>query len=118
MLQPGVEQGNSISSYQRALDKIPFAVKQQYPGYAWEPAPLFSMSWKNLGSVPDAPPYTDNRELVPGTKEPYYVEGRDQGRTWEWPGLGAFLGEFGLNLASRFSKRDTEKPDEAREVSH
>ncbi|KAK6525762.1 hypothetical protein TWF281_010807 [Arthrobotrys megalospora] len=121
MLQPGVKPGNSISSYQRALDKIPFSVKQQYPGYTWEPAPRFSMSWKSLGSAPDAPPSTNNRELVPGTKEPYYVEGRDQGNSWDWPGMRTLLGDFGLNLASRFSKnfkRDTERLDEAQEASH
>ncbi|KAK6534688.1 hypothetical protein TWF281_005992 [Arthrobotrys megalospora] len=83
MLQPAIEIGNSITDYQNALNNIPMGIKLAHRGYEWNLAEKFSMSWQYLAREQGGST-TNTRELVPGTKEPYYLEGPDpKPRDWE-----------------------------------
>ncbi|KAK6340130.1 hypothetical protein TWF730_001901 [Orbilia blumenaviensis] len=82
MYQPKPQPGSSVKAYQDALDNIPWLVKIQNPAYRWSPTEMgeFSMSWKPLGSSSQdgsGDPAGFDKELLPGTKEPYYLEGPD-----------------------------------------
>ncbi|KAK6334766.1 hypothetical protein TWF718_010213 [Orbilia javanica] len=77
----------SIKEYQDALNNLPFAVKRLNPDYSWtygEQADEF-LKWQYSGSYPPdssydfeaSPDLANGRQLVPGTKEPYYLEGPD-----------------------------------------
>ncbi|KAK6498818.1 hypothetical protein TWF481_011391 [Arthrobotrys musiformis] len=80
MRQPEVDPSATLQEYQDALNKIPFGVKQQFPGYQWEPQPNFKMSWRSMtAGNPDSADYEPvEKWLVPGTAEPYYLEGESQ----------------------------------------
>ncbi|KAK6522904.1 hypothetical protein TWF281_002331 [Arthrobotrys megalospora] len=124
MHQPEIERGNSITSYQNALNDIPFRAKAQHPGFHWNPADRFSMTWLSMakrpaGSEGEAP---SQRELVPGTKEPYYLEGPSGERDREWlesklTGLGTRLGGLGSGSGSvahwKRSELEEEGPEES-----
>ncbi|KAK6362134.1 hypothetical protein TWF730_005831 [Orbilia blumenaviensis] len=104
MRQPRIEPGNSIRDYQNALNQIPTWVKLSAPYYEWNLAPRFTMSWQYLskeertGNADAGPlglPEPNNRMLVPGEKEPYYLEGPSQGTAREWM-KGSLLREGAL----------------------
>ncbi|KAK6534292.1 hypothetical protein TWF281_005620 [Arthrobotrys megalospora] len=105
MKQPRIEPGNSITDYQNALNNVPLGVKLAHSQYEWNLAPQFSMSWQYLtgkqgegvevglsDSLGLAGP--NNWELVPGTKEPYYVEGPSRVTAHEW--MKGPLLEYGI----------------------
>ncbi|KAK6336699.1 hypothetical protein TWF718_009490 [Orbilia javanica] len=81
MHQPDIEPGVSLQDYQNALNGIPDAVKDMHPNYEWNLIERFSMTWrqpriKEEGNDRNmAFKHIDDRQLVPGTKEPYYLEG-------------------------------------------
>ncbi|KAK6523718.1 hypothetical protein TWF281_001690 [Arthrobotrys megalospora] len=105
MVQPDIVPGNSISDYQDALNNVPFGVKQQYPAFEWKPTDRFSMSWQGLAKkVPNnAEAGPADQWLVPGTMEPYYLEGPSKEPTREW--MNPHLGFRGGTLGSSFVKR-------------
>ncbi|EPS42922.1 hypothetical protein H072_3045 [Dactylellina haptotyla CBS 200.50] len=90
MHQPPKFPGVKVSDYQDALNGIPDLIKSKNPSYVWE---KYGLSWeKDLGdaaadATADATSnfeFSTNRRLVPGTREPYYVEGPSKGKTWDW----------------------------------
>ncbi|KAK6330897.1 hypothetical protein TWF718_003095 [Orbilia javanica] len=102
-----------LSEYQDALNKIPFGVRQQYPGFKWDNTPDSSkMKWDSLTSGlndHESQPEPLERWLVPGTAEPYYLEGlnQDSGSKWEAGGRSILsLDSFGDSM-SRFDKRSS-----------
>ncbi|KAF3211475.1 hypothetical protein TWF106_010197 [Orbilia oligospora] len=109
----------TADDYQNALDQIPYSVRvdPRNIGYWWKNAPVNAQGRRVWMSVPDGyvPGFTYNkgsrhRELAPGTKEPFYLEGPEdnyqdvpfnRGATW---GLSTGKGS-GL-----FNKRDNVTP--------
>ncbi|KAK6344665.1 hypothetical protein TWF718_006623 [Orbilia javanica] len=128
MHNPKIEAGNSLTAYQEALNNIPWMVRIQNPGYRWKPVDRFSMGWRGTGP-PVGGRYdaetTHRRELAPGTKEPYYLEGPDEvdpkGRDFEWAtspytGIEGSLGSAGSGpgeLWKRSSSGNSEGPEHA-----
>ncbi|KAK6523714.1 hypothetical protein TWF281_001686 [Arthrobotrys megalospora] len=115
MNQPQIRPENSIADYQDALNRILEAVKQQHPSYKWNPpqAPGISMTW-NSGPYSKGNQHAEEednyRQLVPGTKEPYYLEGPGKGRSNAWPWEdGSFLGGYGGygGYGSKITKRES-----------
>ncbi|KAK6521616.1 hypothetical protein TWF506_001829 [Arthrobotrys conoides] len=98
--------GVTAEDYQNAMDQIPWSVRvdpRNY-GYWWKNAPTNAQGRRVWLKAPDnyIPGFTYSRgghkELVPGTKEPYYLEGPEsdyddiplnRGTAW---GLGAGKG--------------------------
>ncbi|KAF3308270.1 hypothetical protein TWF173_001585 [Orbilia oligospora] len=82
MRDPKYDPDTTIEEYQDALNRVPFWAKAQNPAWRWTPrnAGGFSMTWEGLGTESTVPWLIEEteRELVPGTKEPYYLEGPDQ----------------------------------------
>ncbi|KAF3215155.1 hypothetical protein TWF679_004402 [Orbilia oligospora] len=82
MRYPDYEPDTTIEEYQDALNRVPFWAKAQNPGWRWNPSNGngLSMSWESLGTESTVPWSVEEteRELVPGTKEPYYLEGPDR----------------------------------------
>ncbi|KAK6333073.1 hypothetical protein TWF718_010897 [Orbilia javanica] len=61
----------------RALENIPYWIKRKFPDYR-AGASGFSLSWKTDGWGEETwPPYRTHQYQVPGTPEPYYLEGPD-----------------------------------------
>ncbi|KAK6530810.1 hypothetical protein TWF281_007647 [Arthrobotrys megalospora] len=78
--------GNSITAYQEALNRIPQKLRELHPTFEWSPAVAqgrWSMTWNKPAPDSDPAPMVE-RYLVPGTKEPYYLEGPSQGRDLSW----------------------------------
>ncbi|KAK6529762.1 hypothetical protein TWF281_008923 [Arthrobotrys megalospora] len=86
MRQPDVEPGNSITDYQNALNNLPYNIKTAAPGYEWKISDRFSMTWQYTGNPQSGGQYNvpNDRVLVPGTKEPYYLEGPSHGSIRGW----------------------------------
>ncbi|KAF3096089.1 hypothetical protein TWF102_006720 [Orbilia oligospora] len=109
----------TADDYQNALDQIPYSVRvdPRNIGYWWKDAPVNAQGRRAWMKAPDGyvPGFTYNkgsrhRELAPGTKEPFYLEGPEdnyqdvpfnRGATW---GLSTGKGS-GL-----FNKRDSVTP--------
>ncbi|KAF3904392.1 hypothetical protein ABW21_db0202659 [Orbilia brochopaga] len=85
--------GLSISDYQKALDSIPEVFRFQHKYYKWR---------HDLGGEGgDWIKFSDTgtKRQVPGTSEPYYVEGPGNQGAWDW--LRNLNGGFGgLGLSS------------------
>ncbi|KAJ6259420.1 hypothetical protein Dda_6322 [Drechslerella dactyloides] len=62
--------------YQKALDDIPAAYKVNHKYYKWYP--------KFGGEAGEPMTWTKDHTRVPGTSEPYYVDGRSNGETSDW----------------------------------
>ncbi|KAK6529761.1 hypothetical protein TWF281_008922 [Arthrobotrys megalospora] len=108
MHQPQIEPGNSITDYQEALNNLPSGVKGARPNYEWNLAEGFSMTWQYSGDSLPANQMAADRYLVPGTKEPHYLEGPTKGDIW---GTGwaenSFFGEGFRGSALQQVKRDS-----------
>ncbi|KAF3179193.1 hypothetical protein TWF225_007712 [Orbilia oligospora] len=82
MRDPMYDPDTTIEEYQDALNQVPFWAKAQNPAWRWKPRNVrgLSMTWEGLGTESTVPWLIEGteRELVPGTKEPYYLEGPDQ----------------------------------------
>ncbi|KAK6352448.1 hypothetical protein TWF730_009274 [Orbilia blumenaviensis] len=124
MLQPEVDSTKTIREYQNALNNIKDGYKLKMPDYEWNPAPRFSMSWnKGPGgySQHNAAAGETNyefRQLAPGTKEPYFLEGPiDYGDSLGASQLGRNFGYLGYTKpGSGIFKR--ESPQEAQHDDH
>ncbi|KAK6510892.1 hypothetical protein TWF506_009983 [Arthrobotrys conoides] len=70
----------SIGEYQDALNNLPLYVKKTYPGYVWKSGGGFGMKWQYDTAYPPSSWFDSagDKELVPGTDEPYYLEGPDK----------------------------------------
>ncbi|KAK6526822.1 hypothetical protein TWF281_010020 [Arthrobotrys megalospora] len=89
MRYPSQDDGIPLSDYQAALDGLPEGVKLSNPKFKWQPQGPggVELGWTGgaTGAVDTADilneffEYPNNRELVPGTKEPYYLEGPSSG---------------------------------------
>ncbi|KAK6523921.1 hypothetical protein TWF281_001885 [Arthrobotrys megalospora] len=104
MRQPEIVVGNSITDYQNALNNIPLKIKLAHMNYEWKLGEKFSMSWQQIHDRQGGGSQVTNnrhRELVPGTKEPYYVEGPGSGDPMERVG-GPLWGFGGLTADSEF----------------
>ncbi|KAF3927962.1 hypothetical protein ABW20_dc0109126 [Dactylellina cionopaga] len=85
-----------VSDYQDALDRIPLTVKldSMNKDYQWQ--------WGGSSLT-----FSSDKKQVPGTAEPYFVEGRNDGQqTWDWflslsSGYGGFLSD---RLTQRYPK--------------
>ncbi|KAF3138005.1 hypothetical protein TWF569_009090 [Orbilia oligospora] len=114
MLNPFRDQDVPLSEYQDALNNIPFFVKQHYPGFRWKEDGL-DMSWTSMTAGNSRPPENQQVErwLVPGTTEPYYLEGKNQNPQTEWitsllPGLkDGYSTSWAMNGESSFIKRSS-----------
>ncbi|EPS35985.1 hypothetical protein H072_10540 [Dactylellina haptotyla CBS 200.50] len=71
--------GLTVVHYQNALNAIPLTIKLKNPGYSWKWGGQ-ELRW----SEETMKLRSNNRRLVPGTKEPYYVEGPGNGDRWSW----------------------------------
>ncbi|KAK6520716.1 hypothetical protein TWF506_000963 [Arthrobotrys conoides] len=133
MHQPDYDPGITVEDYQNALDGVPFWAKAQNPYWEWIPSNGggFSLSWKGLsGEASGYNPPVDSgqtvKELVPGTKEPYYLEGPDQFDPVQEKSLGGlgspFWGYEGIGSGSAWKRsntgeEDTRQSSQAQEVA-
>ncbi|KAK6526824.1 hypothetical protein TWF281_010022 [Arthrobotrys megalospora] len=106
MQQPPRFREVTVDEYQDALNRIPGEIKEAHPDYVWKPSPGWAMRWatSNTGSGPSESGYEQrsHRELVPGTKEPYYLEGPGGGVRESWDSFGSsFLND---NFGPAFGK--------------
>ncbi|KAK6513921.1 hypothetical protein TWF506_008351 [Arthrobotrys conoides] len=106
MLQPDIDHDIPLSEYQDALNQVPFSVKQQFPGYQWK-SPGYEMTWSSMTAGNSYPPENQEVErwLVPGTAEPYYLEGQNQNPAAEWM-VGLLPGFKGGNPGSWATSRE------------
>ncbi|KAK6339620.1 hypothetical protein TWF718_009016 [Orbilia javanica] len=116
MLAPPKDPDIDISEYQDALNQIPFGVKQQFPGYRWKPSSGVDMSWSSMTAGNSySREHKVERWLVPGTAEPYYLEGQSQhiGKDWDLSYLSQLEGgNLGLLDTTReFSLAKRGSPD-------
>ncbi|KAF3129360.1 hypothetical protein TWF703_008983 [Orbilia oligospora] len=79
MHQPEADPGITVEEYQEALDNIPLDIKIAYSKYAWKFSEDQSLSWNYIFDPDKSGPGQAEQYLVPGTKEPYYLEGADTG---------------------------------------
>ncbi|KAK6526823.1 hypothetical protein TWF281_010021 [Arthrobotrys megalospora] len=92
--QPPKDEAIPLADYQKALDYVPQGLKDRFPDYRWKPhgdqgASLgFSPGYTSRGASlsNEDIEFLPQRELVPGTKEPYYLEG--PGHRSPWDALG------------------------------
>ncbi|KAK6506895.1 hypothetical protein TWF481_005353 [Arthrobotrys musiformis] len=115
--------GVTADDYQAALDQIPWSVRvdPRNIGYWWKNAPVNAQGRRAWMKAPGGyvPGFTYGREpphkiLVPGTAEPYYLEGPDDGTLYNVDRglLGSMMGVGGLGGKSSlgFVKRDDTTP--------
>ncbi|KAK6350668.1 hypothetical protein TWF718_003853 [Orbilia javanica] len=122
----------TADEYQAALDKIPWGVRSdpRNRGYWWKYAPVNAEGKRAWMKAPDGfhpgftyergpYRYSAHRQLVPGTKEPYYLEGPDNsfndvplGRGEGWIGAG---GPFGGSFLVK--REDTSPANLGKEVA-
>ncbi|EPS44051.1 hypothetical protein H072_1916 [Dactylellina haptotyla CBS 200.50] len=102
----------SILEYQFALDGIPPSVRAKNPGWQWnkygqtldnptEDFLGFSDAITHGYAPKSSKSISSNRRLVPGFKEPYYVEGPSPNNPFSWD----WARDSPLGLASKFSPR-------------
>ncbi|KAK6508221.1 hypothetical protein TWF506_010320 [Arthrobotrys conoides] len=119
MQQPQRLPGITVEEYQDVLDRIPDPFKNSNPDYVWRPSPGWEMTWTKPNQDGQSHGQATHRELVPGTKEPYYLEGPDDDDT----GFRGLPGRFysDRDITSPFGKSsyvkradDPKKADEGR----
>ncbi|RVD86549.1 uncharacterized protein DFL_004818 [Arthrobotrys flagrans] len=124
MQQPPRFREVTVEEYQDALNRIPDRIKSANPGYTWKPSLGWEMTW-GTGQYGSGSGQATHRELVPGTKEPYYLEGPsdEDPRMRGWPGNfysgGKFASPFGESSyvpRENLEKRDEEKKGEEKRV--
>ncbi|KAK6534760.1 hypothetical protein TWF281_006061 [Arthrobotrys megalospora] len=102
----------TADDYQDALDQIPYSVRMdpRNRGYWWKNAPNNAQGRRAWMKAPPGswPGTSYSRELVPGTKEPFWVEGRYSDPDWDLFAGGSGLWGFG-GKGSIF-KRDDVSP--------
>ncbi|KAK6333438.1 hypothetical protein TWF718_011249 [Orbilia javanica] len=112
MHQPPRFRDVPVEDYQDALNRIPKHIKEQFPDYTWSPHPGWEMKWS--GNEGESSGQSTHKQLAPGTKEPYYLEGpgpdyKDP-KMRDWPGMlttaADLVSPFG---GSGYMKRDLEK---------
>ncbi|KAK6515828.1 hypothetical protein TWF281_004420 [Arthrobotrys megalospora] len=109
--QPEVDWEISHQDWRKALQQLPAEIKRQNPNfkfsiwYAQNPGDLGDFSMDINGGITFARPESHERYLVPGTKEPYYLEGPDEG--WKERDLSAGW-PFDFNTGGKlgFVRRD------------
>ncbi|KAF3315342.1 hypothetical protein TWF173_003885 [Orbilia oligospora] len=110
MKQQDMDPDISVEAYQDSLNNLPFGVKQRHRDYKWRGGHYGEMGWQYDTAYPPSDWFDSagGRERVPGTAEPYYLEGPDKAEIFTGPNDGL------LRLppkvwGSRFSmaKRDT-----------
>ncbi|KAF3241566.1 hypothetical protein TWF217_012024 [Orbilia oligospora] len=79
MHQPEADPGITVEEYQDALDNIPLDIKIANSKYAWKFSEDQSLSWNYIFDPDKSGSGQAEQYLVPGTKEPYYLEGADTG---------------------------------------
>ncbi|KAF3259721.1 hypothetical protein TWF192_010576 [Orbilia oligospora] len=79
MHQPEADPGITVEDYQDALNNIPLDIKLANSRYAWKFSQDQSLSWKYIFDPNKSGSGQAEQYLVPGTKEPYYLEGADTG---------------------------------------
>ncbi|KAF3209130.1 hypothetical protein TWF106_011099 [Orbilia oligospora] len=115
----------TAEDYQDALDNIPDHVKNLDPNYVWRPSPGWAMTWNKNEGGGSRGGQAHHRELAPGTKEPYYLEGPDDDDTGMYglPGRyypgGELTSPFGKSLPAKrdnLKKRDEDKKEEGKKT--
>ncbi|KAK6504343.1 hypothetical protein TWF506_002546 [Arthrobotrys conoides] len=118
MRHPQPDPEITVDEYQDALNNIPALVKIAHADYTWKFSEERSMTWLQPSDAFQDTRGSTEEYLVPGTKEPYSLEGPDQGVPWSGiPNplldLGSKLQESsasGLGLARRSSDKGTTHP--------
>ncbi|KAF3093209.1 hypothetical protein TWF569_002713 [Orbilia oligospora] len=90
MKQQDMDPDISVEAYQDSLNNLPFAVKQRNPDYKWKSGHYGEMGWQYDTAYPPSSWFDSagGRERVPGTVEPYYLEGPDKGEIFTGPNDG------------------------------
>ncbi|KAK6505733.1 hypothetical protein TWF481_007625 [Arthrobotrys musiformis] len=104
MYEPEADPGISVEEYQEALDNIPLDIKIANSGWTWKHSSDRSMSWRYTFNK-DGDTRSTERYLVPGTKEPYYLEGPDRKSSWDQEGPGGPLFAFASKFQGAFDER-------------
>ncbi|KAK6343026.1 hypothetical protein TWF718_008404 [Orbilia javanica] len=77
MRQPEPDPEIPVEEYQDALNNIPLDIKMANSRYAWKYSQDKSLQWQYVYEPEAGGSGQSRRYLVPGTKEPYYLEGPD-----------------------------------------
>ncbi|KAF3923564.1 hypothetical protein ABW20_dc0106941 [Dactylellina cionopaga] len=107
---------------QKALDGIPLGIRLKNQEYKYShEGRIYEFTRDLLRLDPNIYVKTtldlNHRRPIPGTAEPYYVESRNDGPTWNWfAGLSGGLGKGGLGFAKRAISDVPGKPSN-REIS-
>ncbi|KAK6343324.1 hypothetical protein TWF730_010915 [Orbilia blumenaviensis] len=109
ILQPPLNPGINIEEYEKAFGGVPRLIKQTFPNYQWQAPSGIGRepwTWGRFGLTPSEllhrPGYKpqkeiDDRILLPGTNEPYYLEGPGNRDKLAWIG-DQFRGRSMLGL--------------------
>ncbi|KAF3908817.1 hypothetical protein ABW21_db0209855 [Orbilia brochopaga] len=106
--------GVSLADYQKILDSIPPIIKLQHKYYKWFHG--LGAQGDSITFSKDQPPFSDaEARRIAWSKEPYSLDGPDQGRGSNWNSFGdliAGLGGGGLGFSGSILRRSQQNPDD------